>query len=166
MDSFYFVAINSQLPKYQEMCALNKNSTAPVQSFHHWICSSTKAGWSNSATLCFNLLLHDNIRFNVKQKVIIVPPDLQQEGCLLLQGPLQVGRGHQRSAVKFHNNVTIFDTTSGDRQRDKDKLLNFSKPLILLRKNIYIQYIKKVSKCKLLLFFEELMNRLNLLMCR
>lgn len=46
-----------------------------------------------------NRLLHDNIRFNIKEKVIIVPPDFQQEGCLLLQCPLQVSSGQQRSAI-------------------------------------------------------------------
>lgn len=71
----------------------------------------------------FKCLLHDNIRLNVKEKVIVVPPDFQQQGCLLLQRPLQVSRGHQRSAIQFHNNVTIFDTTSGDKERDEARLL-------------------------------------------
>lgn len=65
----------------------------------------------------FQCLLHDHIRFDVKQQVVVVPSDLQQKGRLFLQRPLQVSCSHQRFAVQFHYDVTISDTTSGDGER-------------------------------------------------
>lgn len=59
-------------------------------------------------------LLHKDIRLDVEQQVIIVPTHLQQQGCLILQCPLQVGGARQRLAIQLDDDVAILEASSVD----------------------------------------------------
>ena len=117
MGSYYIVTVNSYCEHLTDI-PLHRASTESSCD-----CFFTKIDLSNSNITC---LLHNDVRFNVEEKVIVVSPDLQQQGCLLLQCLLQVSCGHQRSAIQFHNNVTIFDTTSGGKDRNEKKSFYFT----------------------------------------
>ena len=83
-------------------------------------------------------LLHDDVGLDVEEQVVVAPADLKQEGRLLEQRPLQVGRGQQRSAVQFHDDVAVPDTAperwgeERGREREREREDWFGVDLITL----------------------------------
>lgn len=83
---------------------------------------STRPAWSQRVGL-----LHDDVRFDVEQKVVVVPADLQQEGRLFLQRPLQVSGAHQRPAVQFDDDVAVFDASSAETKWAKVRFFSVNR---------------------------------------
>ena len=59
--------------------------------------------------------LHDDVRLDVEQEVVVTTAHLQEEGRLLQQRLLQVGGVHQRAPVQLHDDVTVPDPASGQK---------------------------------------------------